>query len=427
MGISINLAKRATELDKADPLSGFRDRFHMPMHAGKPVVYMCGNSLGLLPKSAVGAVQAELEEWQHRAVEGHFGAARPWFSYHKTVVDQLCHIVGALPHEVVAMNSLTVNLHLLMTSLYRPVGKRQKVLLAGREFPSDRYAIETHIRSRGLDPLETMLELQPPPGAYTINPQQILDTIHELGDSLALVLFSGVHFYTGERFDIESITRAGHAVGAVVGFDLAHAVGNVPLNLHDWGPDFAVWCSYKYLNSGPGGVGGAFVHERHAESPALPRLAGWWGNDEATRFAMEHSFRPTVGAEGWQLSNAPVLSLAAHRAALDIHMEATMERLSAKRDALTGLLWDALTEAIGGRSWIRIITPAQVDRRGAQLSLHFDNHGKRIFDALITRGIVVDWRSPSVIRIAPAPLYCRFMDVVQCADVFAHILSEMDF
>lgn len=426
MGVSADLEKRAAELDKTDALATFRDRFHLPQHSGRPAVYMCGNSLGLLPKSTMDAVQAELTEWQLRAVEGHFAAARPWFSYHKTVVDQLCHIVGALPHEVVAMNSLTVNLHLLMTSFYRPHGTRTKVLLAGREFPSDRYAIETHIRSRGLDPLETMLELQPLPGAYTISPEQILDAIHELGDSLALILFSGVHFYTGERFDIENITKAGHAVGAIVGFDLAHAVGNVPLNLHEWGPDFAVWCSYKYLNSGPGGVGGAFVHERHADSPALPRLAGWWGNDEATRFAMEHGFRPTVGADGWQLSNAPVLSLAAHRAALDIHVEATMERISTKRDALTGLLWEAVSLAIGDRSWIRIITPKQPERRGAQLSVHFDQHGKRIFDAFIANGVMVDWRSPSVIRIAPAPLYCRFMDVVHCADVFSHILSELD-
>jgi kynureninase len=417
---------RALALDAADTLRSFRDHFHVPLHEGRPVVYLCGNSLGLLPKTTPAAIQAELEEWQCRAVEGHFAAARPWFSYHKTVVDQLCHVVGAMPHEVVAMNSLTVNLHLLLTSFYRPTGTRTKILMAGREFPSDRYAIESHIRSRGLDPLDTMLELQPLPGAYTIEPRQVLDAIQTLGDSLALIMFSGVHFYTGELFDIKAITDAGHAVGAIVGFDLAHAVGNVTLQLHQWGPDFAVWCSYKYLNSGPGGVGGAFVHERHADSPSLNRLAGWWGNNETSRFAMEHGFVPTAGADGWQLSNAPVLSLAAHRSALDIHVAAGMHRLSAKRDLLTSLLWDVLSEGIGDRSWIRIITPSDTRRRGAQLSIHFDRDGKRIFDELIERGVIVDWRTPSVIRMAPAPLYCTFADVLSCGQIFSDIVSRLD-
>lgn len=416
---------RAASLDAADPLAPFRQRFHVPMQNGSPVLYFTGNSLGLQPSTTQQAVDQELEDWRIFGVEGHLHARNPWFSYHRMFQGPLAAIVGAKKHEVVAMNSLTVNLHLMMISFYQPTPTRFKILLAGGEFPSDRYAIESQIRLHGHDVEQAMIELQPAPGSHEITDEQIVAAIREHGESLALVMFSGVHYFSGQFFNLELVAREGRAVGASVGFDLAHAVGNVELKLHEWGPDFAVWCSYKYLNSGPGAVGGAFVHERHAGRPELVRLAGWWGNEESTRFQMAHGFEPTFGVDGWQLSNAPVLSMAAHKASLDIFAEAGMPTISAKRDQLTGLLEEVIMAVLHGRKDIRIITPTQRHRRGAQLSVQFDANGRTIFEQLHARGVIVDWRHPNVIRIAPAPLYNTYTDVVKFGEIFADILRGL--
>lgn len=415
----------ATAMDAADPLSGFRERFLHPTVNGKRLRYFCGNSLGLQPVSASKAVQDELDDWATLGVEGHFRARNPWFSYHRMFAAPLAAIVGALPHEVVCMNTLTVNLHLMMISFYRPTPTRSKVIMVGGEFPSDRYAVESQVGIHGFDPIDTIVEIQPVPGQFALTTQQIVDVIAEHGSATALILFSGVHFFTGQCFDMHAITTAGHAVGAHVGFDLAHAVGNVELKLHDWGADFAVWCSYKYLNSGPGAVGGAFVHERHASSSELHRLAGWWGNDEASRFAMEHSFVPSYGADGWQLSNAQVMPMAIHKASLDIFMEAGMQAISSKRTALTGFLEQCILSVSSKHTQLRIITPSDPAQRGAQLSIAFTEDGKAVFDKLSERGFAVDWRVPNVMRVAPAPLYTSFQDVCAFGEALSEICEEV--
>lgn len=419
------LHKEASILDSADVLASFRSQFLFPQHDGSDVKYFCGNSLGLQPSRAQQYVIEELEDWSSLGVEGHFHARRPWFSYHRWFAEPLAMLVGAKTHEVVAMNTLTVNLHLMMTTFYRPSGGRNKIIMAGHEFPSDRYAVESQVRLHGFEPEEAMVEVQPLPGTDTLSTQQIVDAIREHGASTELVLFSGVHFYTGQRFDMAAITKAAHDVGAKVGFDLAHAIGNVEISLHEWDVDFAVWCSYKYLNGGPGAVGGVFVHERFADRPDLPRLAGWWGNNEATRFAMEHQFEPTNGADGWQLSNAQVLQMAVLRASLETFMEAGVDRIFTKRNDLTGFAERVITAAIGTRPWIRIITPASRVDRGAQLSVQFERHGREIFDALIARGVIVDWRTPNVIRLAPAPLYTSYADVASFGETFSEILESL--
>ncbi len=413
----------AERRDALDVLASFRSQFLFPQHEGSNVRYFCGNSLGLQPAKARQYVNEELEDWHHLGVEGHFKSRRPWFSYHRWFAEPLAQLVGAKVHEVVATNTLTVNLHLMLTSFYRPTQTRNKIVMAGHEFPSDRYAVESQVRLHGFTPEEAMVEIQPLPGTDTLTTRQIVEAINEHGASTALVLFSGVHFFTGQRFDLQAIAAAAHSVGAKVGFDLAHAVGNVELSLHDWDADFAVWCSYKYLNAGPGAVGGLFVHERFADQPDLARLAGWWGNDEATRFTMEHQFVPTYGADGWQLSNAQVLQMATLRASLETFLEAGIDRISTKRNELTAFAESIITTVIGSKDWIRIITPATQSDRGAQLSIHFDRNGKDVFDALITRGIIVDWRTPSVIRMAPAPLYTSFDDVAAFGEAFAQILE----
>ncbi|MEY3386183.1 MAG: hypothetical protein RIR53_994 [Bacteroidota bacterium] len=416
--------EQAARLDAEDALASYREFFCYPTRQGQDVAYFCGNSLGLQPKRAETIVMEELEDWRRHGVEGHFQSRRPWYSYHRWFAEPLARLVGALPHEVVAMNSLTVNLHLMMTTFYRPTPERDAIVLAGGEFPSDRYAIESQIRLHGLDPATSMIEVMPRQGASTLSTDEILEAIATHGHRTALVLFSGVHFYTGQFFDIEAIARAAHAAGALAGFDLAHAAGNVQMHLHDWDVDFAVWCSYKYLNAGPGAVAGLYVHERFANRPDLPRLAGWWGNDEATRFSMAHSFVPSYGADGWQLSNAQVLPLAALMASLEIFERAGMERIGTKRDQLTGFLERLLLEVIGNRDWIRIITPSDPRERGAQLSVHFDRHGREIFESFISHGVIVDWRTPSVIRMAPAPLYTSFADVVRLASTLETILAD---
>lgn len=418
----------AKNLDSQDIIAPFKQRFCFPEKNGKPVVYMCGNSLGLMPVHTPQYVVDELQEWQKLGVEGHFAAKNPWFSYHKILRPTLAKLMGAKEHEVVGMNSLTANLHLLLTSFYTPVGDRTVIVMVGSEFPSDRYALETHVRSRGLEPRDCIVEVHPAPGKHTILDADIITKINELGSRVALVMFSGVHYYTGQCFDIQAITSAAHAVGANAGFDLAHAAGNMQLQLHEWNVDFAVWCSYKYLNAGPGAVGGAFVHEKHADSATLNRLAGWWGNDESTRFDMHHGFVPSYGADGWQLSNAPVLSMAALKASLDIFDEAGIENLAIKRSTLTALLADAIELAINitdTHQRVQIITPDYKPYKGAQLSVHFEGIGKQVFDALLARGIIVDWRTPSVVRIAPAPLYTSFEDVVVVGETLAQILGEL--
>jgi len=420
---STSFEERALALDASDPLASFREHFHFPQKNGKDALYFCGNSLGLQPKRTQELVDTELAEWRTHGVEGHFAARNPWFSYHRIVTDQLAALVGARAHEVVAMNTLTVNLHLMMTSFYRPTKDRYKIILAGGEFPSDRYAIESQVRNHGLDPEYAMIELAPFPGTSVLSTEQIVAAIREHGPSTALVMFSGVHFFSGQCFDMKTIASTAHAVGATIGFDLAHAIGNVKIDLHDWDVDFAVWCSYKYLNAGPGAVGGAFVHERHAKKPELPRLAGWWGNDEKTRFSMAHQFDPTYGADGWQLSNAQVLPLAALKASLDLFEEAGMDRLIAKRTLLTSFAEEVIDDAIGMRSDVRIITPRDDSQRGAQLSILFDSDGKTIFDALSANGVVVDWRTPNVIRMTPAPFYTTFADLAAFGSIFRTVLG----
>ncbi len=403
----------AKEMDAKDPLKDFRDLFHMPNFHEKTVRYFTGNSLGLQPKSTKDFIQEELDAWAKYGVEGHFLAKKPWFAYHENLTEMLANVVGALPIEVVVTHSLTTNLHLLMVSFYQPKGKRTKILCEAKAFPSDQYALESQVRFHGLDLEEHLIEIAPRAGEQLIREEDILAKIEELGDELALVMIGGVNYYTGQLFDMQAITEAGHRVGALVGFDLAHAAGNINLKLHDWGMDFAAWCSYKYLNSSPGGVSGMFVHERHANRPELVRFAGWWGHDKATRFLMEPGFQPMPGAEGWQLSNAPVLGMAAHLASLTIFEKAGMDRIGAKRDLMTAYLEyviDDISEKNKDRCTFELITPRDPKKRGAQLSIMAKGQGKALFDALSDLGVVADWREPNVIRVAPAPLYNSFED-----------------
>lgn len=405
----------AQGLDAIDPLKSFRDKFYFPTFHEKTVRYFTGNSLGLQPKSTKEYILEELDAWAEYGVEGHFLAKRPWFAYHENLTQKAANVVGALPIEVVVTHSLTTNLHLLMVSFYRPEinGKRTKILCEAKAFPSDQYALESQVKFHGLDLAEHLVEVAPREGEQLIREEDILAKIEELGDELALVMIGGVNYYTGQLFDMEAITKAGHAVGAIVGFDLAHAAGNINLKLHDWGVDFAAWCGYKYLNSSPGGVSGMFVHERHSYNPELPRFAGWWGYDKETRFLMQPGFNPMKGAEGWQLSNAPVLGMAAHLASLDIFEEAGMERIGEKRDLMTAYMEfviDDISEKNKERCTFELITPRDKTKRGAQLSIMAKGQGKALFDALSAEGVVADWREPNVIRIAPAPLYNSYED-----------------
>lgn len=404
----------AQKMDQNDPLKSFRERFLMPNFHEKPVRYFTGNSLGLQPKQTKEYIQEELDAWAKYGVEGHFLAKKPWFSYHENLTNKVAAIVGAKPLEVVVTHSLTTNLHLLMVSFFRPEGKRRKLLCEAKAFPSDQYALETQVKFHGLNIEEDLIEISPREGEHLIREEDILSKIEEVGDELALVMIGGVNYYTGQLFDMKKITEAAHKVGAIAGFDLAHAAGNINLELHDWGMDFAAWCSYKYLNSSPGGVSGIFVHERHANRPELPRFAGWWGHDKEDRFLMEPGFKPMHGAEGWQLSNAPVIGMAAHNASLDIFMEAGMDRIGEKRDVLTAYLEyiiDDITERNKEKCRFEIITPRDKTKRGAQLSILAHGQGKALFDQLSDEGVVADWREPNVIRVAPAPLYNTFEDV----------------
>ncbi len=412
----------AAALDAADPLTRFRDQFHIPRReSGEEVVYFTGNSLGLQPRRVRGYIEQELRDWETLGVEGHARAKHPWMPYHEFLTGQMADVVGAKPIETVVMNSLTVNLHLLLISFYRPSGERRKVMIEKGAFPSDRYAIEAQIKLHGLDPASDLIELEPREGEATLRTEDIIAAIEREGPSLAMVLFGGVNYYTGQAFEMREITAAGHAVGAVVGFDLAHAAGNLELKLHDWGVDLAVWCSYKYLNGGPGAVGGAFVHERHADCPDIPRLAGWWGHDKATRFLMGPKFIPIAGAEGWQISNPPILQMASLRASLEIFAEAGMSALRERSVRLTAYLEQMLAAIDDDR--ISVITPTDPGQRGCQLSIRVKNADKSLFTAISERGVVADWREPDVIRVAPVPLYNSFGDIQKFVQILGSVLK----
>ena len=409
----------AKKLDEQDELKGFRNKFHIPVLDGKEMIYFCGNSLGLQPKSVRKYVEQELYDWEHLGVEGHFHGKNPWFYYHHFLTEAVCNVVGAKPIEIVVMNSLTINLHLMMISFYRPTPIRSKILIEAKAFPSDQYAVASQASIYGYDPEVTVVEMFPREGEDNIRTEDIIEKIEELGEELALVMFGGVNYYTGQFFELDKITKAAHSVGAKAGFDLAHAAGNMELKLHDWNVDFAVWCSYKYLNSGPGGSSGAFVHERHKNNPKIKRLAGWWGNDEKTRFKMEKKFIPQEGAAGWQISNAQVLPMAAHLASLEIFDEAGMSRLRQKSEKLTAYLEFLLTELNKDPNApnFTIITPSNPKDRGCQLSILTDENGKQLFDKLTLEGVVADWREPNVIRVAPVPLYNTFEEVWKFAEI----------
>jgi len=413
----------AASADEADPLRSFRKQFLFPQHNGRDALYFTGNSLGLQPVTVRKYITEELDAWATFGVEGHFEARRPWYTYHEMFSESSARVVGALPTEVVVMNQLTVNLHLLLVSFYRPSGKRRKILFEHKPFPSDHYAFESQARLHDLDPLDVLVEMQPRAGEWNLRTEDILARIADLGDELACVCFGGVNYFTGQVFDMSAITLAAHAVGATCGFDLAHAAGNVPVSLHEWGADFACWCSYKYLNSGPGGVSGAFIHERHHHNRDLVRLAGWWGHNKHTRFEMEPGFDPIPTAEGWQLSNAPVLSMAAHRAALDLFDEAGMIRLRQKSVLLTGYL-DYVLGVVKDKTGValEVITPSDPDARGCQLSVVLPGQSRSVVDKLMDGGAVVDWREPNVIRVAPVPLYNSFEDIHSFGELLTTIL-----
>ncbi len=398
----------ANQLDQQDSMSRFRDEFHLLQKDGNQIVYLCGNSLGLQPKSARAAIDQELKDWAELGVEGHFDGKNPWMYYHHFLTEKAAKIVGAKPQEVVIMNNLSVNLHLMMVSFYRPTAQRYKIMMEVSAFPSDQYAMETQARFHGFDPNDAIIELKPREGEYTLRTEDILAQIEANKDSLAIVMMGGVNYYTGQAFDMKQISKAARAVGAQVGFDLAHAAGNINLQLHDWEVDFAVWCTYKYLNSGPGGTSGVFVHEKHANNPNLPRFAGWWGHDEKERFQMKKGFKPMEGAAGWQLSNAQIFPMAIHKASLDIFEEAGLINLLNKSQILTEYLAFILEEF---KEHLSIITPMDARARGCQLSIIVKKDGKQLFDYLQEKNIMPDWREPDVIRMSPVPLYNSFEDI----------------
>lgn len=412
----------ARRMDKEDPLRDFRKKFEIPEVNGQRVIYLAGNSLGLQPKTAKQFVRQELEDWARLGVEGHVHARRPWVEYHKLTKKALSKIVGARPVEVVAMNHLTVNLHLLLVSFFHPTSQRYKILTEAGSFSSDQYVFESQLKFHGLKAADALIELAPRKGETFLRTEDIIQAINEHGDELALVFFGGVQYYTGQFFDIRAITTAGHKAGAVVGFDLAHAVGNVVLNLHRDEVDFAAWCSYKYLNSGPGAIGGAFVHERYSKNVDLPRFTGWWGHSEDERFKMKKGFHPMPGADGWQLSNHPVLTGAVHLAALEIIAEAGMKNIRKKSELLTGYLEFILNESDPNHAFFDLITPHDPEQRGSQLSILMKNQGSKIFSSITELGVVADWREPDVIRLAPAPLYNTFEEVYRFGEIFRHAL-----
>lgn len=413
----------ARALDETDPLLGLRREFAMPAGSdGAPVVYLLGNSLGLMPLAARDLVHEEVEHWARLAIDGHFQARVPWASYHEAINPALARVVGARPDEVVAMNTLTINLHLMLASFYRPEGRRIKVLMEDRAFPSDRYAVASHLALRGVDPAEAIVVATPRAGEETLRTEDVEGLLAEQGHEIALVLFGGVNYLTGQWFDLGRIAAAARRQGCMVGYDLAHAAGNVPLDLHDWDVDFAVWCTYKYLNAGPGAIAAAFVHERHGFDPATPRLAGWWGQTMADRFAMGPRFTPALGAAGWEVSNPPILSLAPLRASLEQFDRAGMAALRAKSESLTGYL-AALLAGLPD-SPLRMLTPDEAGARGCQLSVQLPGRGRWLHDRLRAEGIVPDYREPDVVRFAPAPLYNTHHEIWRVGQAVHRALTE---
>lgn len=409
----------AAGMDAADPLRNFRQRFYFPKQPdGNEVLYFTGNSLGLMPKTARAHVEQELADWERLGVEAHMHAKSPWLSYHEFLTNQMAAVVGAKPIETIVMNSLTVNLHLLLVSFYRPTSKRYKIVIEKGAFPSDQYAVKSQIKFHGIRE-DALVVLEPREGESTLRTDDIIESIGRGGDSIALVLLGGVNYYTGQAFEFQKITEAGHKAGAIVGFDLAHAAGNLELKLHDWNVDFGAWCSYKYLNGGPGAVGGAFIHERHAKSFDLPRFAGWWGHDKETRFLMGPDFHPIAGAEGWQISNPPILQMAALRASLEIFEEAGMPALVEKSRKLTAYL-EYLIDQISDER-ISIVTPRDPDQRGCQLSIRVSD--RSIHQRLSSQGVSADWREPDVIRVAPVPLYNSYTDVLSFSEILTACLK----
>ena len=421
--VSLQTSKEnALTLDQNDSLALYRNQFHIPKTTtGQQAIYFCGHSLGLQPKSTEPFIQQELELWKQRGVEGHFTGERPWLSYHEQLTDGLAELCGALPVEVTAMNSLTVNLHLLLISFYRPTPQRHKILIEANAFASDRYAVCSQIQLHGFDPTNSLIEIKPRSNEDLLRTEDILSLLEREGHTIATVLLPGVQYLTGQYLDIQRITQVAQQQGCIVGFDLAHAIGNMPLELHTWNVDFAAWCSYKYLNSGPGAIGGIFVHERHARDRELPRLAGWWGHDKHTRFNMPHDFSPLSGAEGWQLSNPPIFACAPLLSSLEVFQSAGLSRLRTKSLQLTGFLYRLLEIRCPD---IKIITPSDPMQRGCQLSLRLPMSSaaaKHIYDQLIVKGIICDWREPDIIRVAPTPLYNTFIE----AFTFVEILQDM--
>jgi kynureninase len=410
----------AHQLDEHDVLKDFRQWFHFPTNvSGETLLYFCGNSLGLQPRTAKQALDSELEDWAKFGVEGHFHGKKPWFHYHKFLSAHSAEIVGAKEHEVVVMNQLTVNLHLLMVSFYRPTPQKYKIIMEAGAFPSDMYAVESQVKFHGFDYDDAVIEIKPRNGEHTLRTEDILTCIEEHKNELALVFFSGVQYYTGQLFDIKSITAKAHQVGALAGFDLAHTAGNVDVQLHDWHVDFAAWCSYKYLNSGPGNVSGIYIHEKHCMNDQTPRFAGWWGHKEDQRFLMKRGFIPEPGAAGWQMSNAPVFGMAVHAASLEIFHKAGITKIREKSKKLTAYLEYVLNHVQEHHAGIsfEIITPKNPDERGAQLSILIKENGKALFDHITAKGVIADWREPNVIRLAPAPLYNRYDDIFALGEI----------
>jgi kynureninase len=420
----------AQNMDEQDELKEYREQFYIPVIDGKQTIYFTGNSLGLQPKSTKDYINIELEDWAKWGVEGHFLGRNPWFAYHEMFAEPVSKIVGALPKEVVVMNNLTVNLNLLMVSFYRPTESRYKIICEAKAFPSDQYALEMQVKCAGYNPEDALIEIEPREGERTINHEDIIEAINQAGDSLACVMIGGVNYFTGQVFDMEAITKAAHNVGANCGFDLAHGAGNIELKLHEWNVDFACWCSYKYLNSGPGGVSGVFVHERHCDNTELPRFAGWWGHDKESRFLMEKGFQPMKSAEAWQMSNAPVLTMAAHKASIDIFDKVGMSQLLKKQRTLSGYL-EYIVDEISDKKlnkedgkWLEIITPRDWKQRGCQVSVIAHGFGKSLFDQLTANGIISDWREPNAIRMAPVPLYNSFEDVYRFGEILTEALKN---
>ena len=414
----------AKKLDENDGLRSYRDHFHIPNFSGKESIYFTGNSLGLQPKSVQSYIQKELDDWSKWGVEGHENAENPWISYHEIFIEDIKLLVGAKEKEVVVTHSLTTNLHLLLVSFYRPTKKRFKILCEKKAFPSDQYALQSQVELHGLKPKECIVEVAPEMARKLLEIKILFQKINEIGNELALVMIGGVNYYSGQVFNMKEITKSGHKVGAYVGFDLAHGVGNIPLSLNEWDVDFAAWCSYKYLNSGPGGVSGLYINEKHVDNPNTFRLAGWWGHNKEDRFKMPDKFSPIPTAESWQLSNAPVLSMAAHKASLDLFTEVGMEKLREKSILLTNFM-EFIIENINksSSSNLEIITPKNINDRGCQLSIIAHGHGKELFEELSKNNIVVDWREPNVIRVAPVPFYNSFQDILAFGEVLKNYMK----